>query len=290
MTTPDHDTSSDMRVALAGDWHGRTTWAAGRLLSLAATHPDIDTLLHLGDFGIWPGPTGAAYLNALEKVCARTGIRILITPGNHEDWNRLEGGWHQQAIDRGAQDPASLEGREPLTLTDHISVLPRGYRFALGGRRTFVSLGGAPSVDFDMPHRVEGQSWWREEAITPADVAYTVAGGHAEIFLAHDSPEQPYMTPKVMRICHGEPDPDEITFSWSTNALAYAAIGRDRMTEAFLAVRPKLFVHGHYHVTDQATVTLPDGHPCLIHALGADGQRGNVAILDLDTLTITTPT
>lgn len=265
------------RVAIAGDWHGNTNWATGRLTSLAAQHPGVDTLLHLGDFGIWPGDSGAKYLSAVEKVAARAQVRILVTLGNHEAWGRLDALW---------AEPENYDedgNRLPLALTKHIRVLPRGHRFELGGR-SFVSLGGAPSVDFDL--RVEGQSWWPEEAITPDDVAVTVAGGYADIMLAHDSPERPWMTSKVEHICHGEPDPDEIAFSWSDRALAYAAVGRERMTEAFLGVSPRIFFHGHYHVRSSDWVTLPNGRECLIQALAADGAKGNVVLLDLDTLTV----
>ncbi|WP_141796510.1 hypothetical protein [Nocardioides sp. SLBN-35] len=84
-------------------------------------------------------------------------------PGNHEDWGSLTRLW---------SDPQHT-GR-PLHLSKHIAMLPRGYRFELEGR-TFVSLGGATSVDLE--YRSRGQDWSPEEAITDDDVARVVGGG-----------------------------------------------------------------------------------------------------------------
>jgi hypothetical protein len=115
-------------------------------------------------------------------ACADHGVDIWITPGNHEDWGRLTTMW------------ASPENvGQPLQLTDHVRVLPRGCRFELGGR-SFVSLGGAPSVDLD--RRTVGKDWWAEEAITPEDVELVVEGGHADVMLAHDAPLAPYEVAK----------------------------------------------------------------------------------------------
>lgn len=45
------------RIALAGDWHGNTRWALHALE--AAARQGCDTVVHLGDFGLWPGHDGA---------------------------------------------------------------------------------------------------------------------------------------------------------------------------------------------------------------------------------------
>lgn len=66
-------------------------------------------------------------------------------------------------------------------------------------------------------------------------------------------------------------------------ALAYCAVGRRRLTRALLAVRPRVFVHGHFHVHDERMVAV-DGwkHPVVAVSLGADGDlRGNLALLHL---------
>ncbi len=159
-------------------------------------------------------------------------------------------------------------------LTTHIAVLPRGHRWRWADRRC-VSLGGAPSVDVSF--RVPDRNWWAAEAITEADVERVVAGGRAEVFFAHDAPER--STPRVDWIIGNNPA------GWPESALAYAARGRAAITEAFATVLPDLYVHGHYHVTGDAT------RPKSLNAAGASGEcrfvalsdertAGNLAILD----------
>lgn len=61
------------------------------------------------------------------------------------------------------------------------------HRWELGGR-SFVALGGAPSVNRHL--LTEGVDWWPSEVIGEAHVQSTVAGGAADVMLTHDSPAQ----------------------------------------------------------------------------------------------------
>lgn len=250
-------------VALAGDWHGNLPWARARITDVAER--GVALILHLGDFGIWPGNSGKKYLYQLEKVCAEFGVGIWVTPGNHEDWGRLTLRWANPK-----------QAGRPLHLTEHIAVLPRGYRFELEGR-SFVSLGGAPSVD--LANRSQGTDWWPEEMITEDDVANVIKGGYADVMLAHDAPLAPYEVPRVAYVrTHNE-------WGWPDRALAYARVGAERMHEAFLGVGPRLFAHGHYHVNGEATIQLPGrDHETRIWSLNCDGIGGNIRYLDLATL------
>ena len=55
--------------------------------------------------------------------------------------------------------------------------------------------------------------------------------------------------------------------------------------EAFLGVAPRLFAHGHYHVSGEASATLPSrSYETRIWSLNCDGAGGNVRYLDLGTL------
>jgi hypothetical protein len=255
-------------LALAGDWHGDRVWANARLQSLGER--GIQTVAHLGDFGVWPGPLGKAYLRSVEKTCAKYDIAVLVTPGNHEDWGRLTQLW---ANPKHQDEDGSLR---PLYLTDHVAVLPRGYRWEMGGR-SFVSLGGAPSLDF--ASRIEGKTFWPEEAMTPADVARTVRGGYADVMLTHDAPGSPWATSPVREILSSNP------MGWTDRALAYARTGRDLVTEAFLGVAPRLLAHGHYHCSGQAKVRLPGAtYDTTVWSLDANGRAGNLRLLDLETL------
>lgn len=259
-------------VAFAGDWHGETSWATVVIEQVAER---TDVLLHVGDFGIWPGDTGAKYLRKVNRACEQHGVRILITPGNHEDWSRLFRRWVNPKLH--AEDGSLL----PIPLTDHISVLPRGYRWQMkasnGRANSFVGLGGAPSVDAE--HRTKGRSWWPEEMMTEADVDAVASGGYADVMVTHDAPGPPYACRKVVEILDTNP------LGFSEAALAYATVGRERVTRAFEAVAPRLSVHGHYHVSDETAVRVAGAeYDTTVWSLAANRMAGNWRVLDLATL------
>lgn len=241
-------------VALAGDWHGNTRWAQEAIRNLAQF--GIKRIYHLGDFGIWPGDQGRRYLDHVNATAKHFGVDIWVTPGNHEDYDQ---------IDRAT----------PLLqwVASNIALIPRGSRWQDAGR-TFVSLGGAPSIDFEA--RTEGVSWWRGEMITLAEAEAVAADGHADVMLAHDAPDNG--TAAVQAIINTPPERNP----WSTAGLSYAAEGRSLMTLAVEGVKPKLFAHGHFHAPDD---TGPTGGTRYL-SLGCDGQPMNVCLLRLDDLAV----
>lgn len=256
-------------VHFAGDWHGHGAWAIARVMS-AGTR-GIRYIFHAGDFGIWPGKLGKKYLLNLDKACARFGVTLVVTPGNHEDWGRLS---TLKSRDRG-------NGLGPVQwVGDHIAILPRGHRLTLvtpnGSRRTFVSLGGAPSIDFATrkPHL----TWWPEEMMSLGDVYRVAEDGHADIMVTHDAPGPPYAVPRVELILRNNPG------RWDDTALRYAAEGRKLVTAAYEAVRPQWLFHGHYHAPGQAIVEHPDGTRGRVVSLDEQHTAHNIAQLDLDVM------
>ncbi len=75
----------------AGDWHGNLLRATSCLQSIGSSWGT--TILHVGDFGIWPGSSGKRYLQAVENTCAPYDLNFMITPGTHGDWARLATRW-----------------------------------------------------------------------------------------------------------------------------------------------------------------------------------------------------
>ena len=69
---------------------------------------------------------------------------------------------------------------------------------------------------------------------------------------------------------------------WSEAGLRYAREGRLLINEAVDIVKPSLFAHGHFHVSDER---YSDEANCRYLSLGSDGDTSNVGILDLETLT-----
>lgn len=257
--TQDTDTSRrGVTVAVAGDWHANTSWAIRSLRHLHSL--GVREVFQLGDFGIWPGQKGTEYLDALQKVLDELGMRVVATPGNHEDYHQIA---QLPAEDRD-QQPAHA-GFEALGAVmwarDRIALLPRGHRFTRSGW-SFVSLGGAPSVDFE--HRITGQSWWIEEMITDDDVAAVVAGGPADVMLTHDAPEPWHGTDMVAKIV-------QTPVGRSAEVLAYSAEGRRRLDEAFQAVKPRVLAHEHYHVKDFKRIQIEGcDHETLVVATECD--------------------
>jgi predicted phosphodiesterase len=75
------------KVMFAGDWHGNLTWAVNCVGM--AQMAKVDAIVQLGDFGIWPGPTGQRYLNMLEDALASVDLTCYFIDGNHEDFPQL---------------------------------------------------------------------------------------------------------------------------------------------------------------------------------------------------------
>lgn len=69
-------------------------------------------------------------------------------------------------------------------------------------------------------------------------------------------------------------------------ALAESSASRARVAEVWDAVQPELLLHGHMHVPGGGMTD--DGRR--VGSMGRDTQQGSVGILDMETLTMETPT
>lgn len=256
-------------VGVLGDVHGDTGWAMSRVAE--AGRVGVRVLLQVGDLGVWGGRSGAKFLRKLEAACQRHDVLLASVLGNHEDHARIGA-----LVARSKRDDEG--GCGPLPLSEHVVALPRGHRWSMGGR-TFVALGGAPSVDY--LYRTENVDWWPQECISADEADAVAAAGPADVMLTHDSPDQPFMSPPVAQIVMTNP------MGWPKPALAYAARGRERLTRAFLGVRPTLLVHGHYHVAGEATVGYGGGAGSVqVVSLANNGQAGSLRVIDLATLSV----
>jgi len=244
----------ETRVAVAGDWHGNTLWLQSIIPALHRAAPDVQTILHVGDFGIYPDRRGKGFLNAVDRSCLAVGIRrVLVTPGNHDDWSRL------------TQRFASRPG-EAIRLTDVVWVMPRGFRFTLAGR-TLLSFGGAASLDF--AHRRARGTWWPAEMPTIDQVGAAIDAGPVEVLITHEAIVGG--TARVESVLRSNPK------GWDEEALEYSEMSRQLITMLWLGVQPDLLVHGHLHASDR--IRLPNGQRVV--SLGSDGQRKNIGVLDL---------
>lgn len=212
-------------VGFAGDWHGNEAWSCHGVETFARL--GVDTVYHLGDFGLWPGREGKFYLERLHKTCAQFDVRLFITLGNHEDYDRV-------AVMQTDEDGWLFLKNYPL-----FRFAPRGHVWCHSGA-VFASMGGAGSVDIH--HRTPGKSWWAQEAIVPADVdaltANMAAAGveRVDVMLTHDAPAGVHRRGMMPRP------------RWITEEVEkYCHDGRVVLAEGVEVARPRVLLHGHWH-------------------------------------------
>lgn len=168
----------------------------------------------------------------------------------------------------------------PVRVADRVTLLPRGHRWALGGR-SFVALGGAPSINRHL--LAEDIDWWPSEVLLDEHVEAVITGGYADVMLTHDSPNAPYCTPAVAEILRRNADDNPM--QWPEASLRYADEGLEKVTQAVMGVRPMFLAHGHFHVAGEGVVQLPGAaHKTTIWSLAARHDEGTVRVLDLHSL------
>lgn len=250
-------------LGVMGDVHGATGWvltAIERFAGLGITH-----ILQLGDFGVWPGAAGEKFLRKVNAALEREEMLMVVTLGNHEDYNRLD------AKLQPAEHDSSFS---QLPGYRHILFASRGQHWNWDGVE-YCSLGGANSIDRHTraPHR----SWWPQESITLGDVYRTVEGGRADIMLTHDVPEGVPILSALKSHSDGA--------GWPPEALRYAHDSRVMLRHAVDTVQPELLLHGHYHVYADFEVELgvlgtADSYTMRSVCLDMEYTEGNLAVLD----------
>lgn len=244
------------KIVVAGDWHGNALWAMAAISDAARLLADEPQplILHLGDFGIWPGPAGQQYVRAVEEACHEAGVEVWFLDGNHDD-------------------PAQLRWFGPfMSRYRYLTHLPRGWRWSWHGRE-WLALGGAVSVDRAIRH--EGRSWWPEEEITGEQAREAIEGGPADVMITHDCPAG-------VRHSFGTPP----SF-WAQADLDRSEAHRERLQGVVNAVQPRWLMHGHLHRAYQRACDFGYG-PVEVAGLDCDGGQGlgvNYLVLDVRTMT-----
>jgi hypothetical protein len=200
----------------------------------------------------------------MERQLVLYDITLYVTLGNHEDYPQ------------GEALPVSEDGLR--WATKHIAVFPRGYRWEVDGV-SFVSLGGAPSINFtDLK---KGISWWPEEALTMGDI-YRLSESSAvfprtDVMITHDAPDG---IPPLDALMAGNAS------EWNEEGIQYAEEGRKLMNAAVEIVKPRMFVHGHYHYDYVVDVEFGEEEKftTTVVGLNRDTYKNNNMILDLNTM------
>lgn len=212
-------------IAFSGDWHGNTMWAAN--MPYLLKEEGVTHIFHAGDFGF---RFDFDFRDQLENALRDNDIMLYFVDGNHDyhDWI-----WAHEEDRNGFN-----------RISEHVRYIPRGHRFKVWDK-TFMGLGGATSVDKDWRTQSGLRAeWWSTEQIRTIDVNNAVEGGPVDVMICHDAPS-------------GIPIPG-ITYEngiqfFPHHALMEADWHRDRVRYVVDMVKPKLFVHGHYHVNYEFT-------------------------------------
>lgn len=267
------EAGSTERVLLVGDVHGDLPWWTKFVVPAALEH-DCDTIIQLGDFGYWEHTkSGVHYLAGLSRALCKgpRPLDLYWIDGNHENHD-----WLAMYVGEGA---ARLQ---PAPIRERITYLPRGCVLTLGDTK-FMAAGGAYSIDKD--DRIPGQSWWPQEVLTELDVRTCRVAGKVDVVLSHDAPFRYPIGTEILHSARKMDSPE-------------TRVNRDRLTRIVLAARPKLVVHGHWHVfmdsahplRDPTDDTDPGDVPPMVRIVGLDCQRRafNMAVLELPSLRVAT--
>lgn len=240
------------RVLVAGDWHGIVPV---HVLEKAADL-GIAVVAHVGDLGIgpWPGERKSV-LHVLDRVLTRLDLVLLLTPGNHENWDRLE------------EAKRDAEGRWILGRTGRVRGLPRGHRWTMGGR-AFGSLGGAVSIDQD--RRTPGRTWWPQEEVLPEHVD-ALGDDRLDILITH---EVPAGVPVVS------------TLDVPAVLAERADAGRGLIRDAVERTCPEVVFSGHWHQRVTHDLARRAGGVTRVEVLSEECTPGNAAVLDLIDLSV----
>jgi predicted phosphodiesterase len=207
---------------IATDWHGNGH--QGREIIFQAERLGLDTIIHLGDFGI--KESSYNYLGHLQKYLGAFGINLYFIDGNHEHFDKLE---NREMLDDGTR-----------FVRDNIFHLPRGFRWSWNDI-SFLAVGGAASINRFSSS--SGSSHWDPgEFITDSDVEKAIEGGSADVMFMHDSPAD-----APNDLVDDTELQQELIKKFGLASVAYTYANREQLKAITAEVNPRLLFHGHYH-------------------------------------------
>ena len=242
------------KLLIAGDWHGNHVCA--KAIIDVAKAEEIDKIIQVGDFGVWPGAEGAEYLKILSRYLVKRDINLYFVPGNHEDYNQIDE-WTRTL-------PKNEDGH--IEIEPNLFYAGKVNAWTWEGKR-FASVGGAVSID--KKWRKLNESWWKQETLSSQEELDAQALGKVDFLFTHDCPHiHPF---------HGLKEDVE------------SEIHRFSMTKIGRALQPELWFHGHMHWYAEYLFEHQKGLT-RVYGLDADSKASkyptlprHAAVLDTDT-------
>lgn len=236
-------------VLVAGDWHRNHFAAFPKKVIKLAQELQIDTILHVGDFGYKYGSTDAyTFEKPLHKALIEADIKLVWVDGNHENHPMLN------------ELPRLDNGFVQTGARGNIFHAPRGHRWEWSGRK-FGALGGAWSPNW--ARLVEGRTVFTELEQPTWEDFDKLGSDPLDYLITHDVPEQleivgPFGKPKKT----------------ITREILQAAVDR---------TQPSRIFSGHWHRRLNYSLPHANGFETIGHILDKEWTVGNVLILDLVT-------
>lgn len=207
---------------LATDWH--ENFQQAREIIFQAERAGIDTIVHLGDFGI--KQSSYRYLDGLQKYLGAFDINLYFLDGNHEHFDKI---YQREILEDGTR-----------FVRDNIFHLPRGFRWTWQGLN-FLAVGGASSINRFTS--ASGSSHWDpDEFITDNDVAKSIEGGEVDVMFMHDSPAD-----APNELIDNDKIQMECIKKHGLASVMYTYANREQLKLISNEVNPRLLFHGHYH-------------------------------------------
>lgn len=236
------------RALLVGDTHADNNFLMDALE--AAQEAGCSHVVQLGDFGfIWDH---LRTYEAINNAFAEADIQLIWIDGNHENFDLM--------LTLGIDPNAT----EPVRTHSHITYIPRGVVFDLGGRKC-MGFGGAYSID--KYRRVPGSSWWSQETITDEQVQRVVDNPtQVDVLFTHD-------VPLLGPVLHSY----MLQYGYKLDGDSKA--NRQRLERVIEAVRPLRIFHGHMHIPYGDLIETEWGDVA-VRGLSCNGQRGSIRLLE----------
>jgi len=171
-----------MKIVICGDTHGHIDYrkiSQSNLKKLCGEFPQA--IIIAGDFGVpWALNKKDSQDSFMTKFYALKKIPILVVPGNHENYDRI----NQLPV-------VSIFGAKSRKYSSNIYFIERNEVLTIE-EKTFFCFGGATS--YDKQFRIQGISWWPEESASYLDgknMMDTLAKqSYYDYIITHTCPEE----------------------------------------------------------------------------------------------------